>query len=73
MSEASDFIHDLVLLMPDSWKAPWTKLGPGQVILKMSQEKRDIIKNLKSEDLQNVRPDSCFMFQEPRRKGRWGL
>lgn len=71
MSKASDFLHDYCLFIPDCYKAPYTKVGPGGMIEKMSPENRELIKTLKSEDLQNVRPDSCYMFQHVGR-GRWG-
>jgi len=72
MSKASDLLDDYVLFIPDCYKAPWTKVGPGGMIEKMSPEKREILKTLKSEDLQNVRPDSTWIYQKPQGKGRWG-
>ena len=73
MSKASDFLNDFVVFIPDIYKAPWTKYGPGKLIEKMSPEDRELLKTLKSEDLQNIRPDSCWMYSPPKRKGRWGL
>lgn len=71
MSKASELLFGMTLLIPDCYKAPYTKYGPGQMVLRMSQENRDILKTLKSEDLQNMRPDACPMFQHVGR-GRWG-
>ena len=74
MSKAVDFLDDYVLWLPEIYKAPYTKYGPGQLVLqKMSPEQRELLKTLKSEDLQNIRPDSCWMYSPPRRRGRWGL
>lgn len=59
-----------------------SRLGPGQVVIKMSAEKREILKTLTSDDLQNIRPDTIFGtpeqqkewgFEPKKRKGRWGL
>ena len=36
------------------------KLGPGQIVLRLSQEKRDVLKELTSEEMQNMRPDSFW-------------
>lgn len=34
--------------------------GPGQVVLSLSEEKREILKGLTSEELQNIRPDAIW-------------
>ena len=34
--------------------------GPGQIVLGLSEEKRKILQNLKSEELQNLRPDAIW-------------
>lgn len=65
--EIIDKLRSREFLMPGLDK----KLGPGQVVeKKLSQEEKDIIKNLKSEDLQNMRYDAVW-FCNPKRKGRW--
>jgi hypothetical protein len=71
MSKASDLLDDYVLIIPDCYRAPYTKVGPGGMIEKMSADKREILKTLKSEDLQNIRPDANPMYQATG-KGRWG-
>lgn len=74
MSKASEFLRDLVLFMPESWQGPNSKHGPGQVIeKKVSPENRELLKTLKSEDLENERPDANMFYSKPKRKGRWGL
>jgi hypothetical protein len=73
MSEASELLHSMALWIPDTYRAPHTKYGPGYLVARMTGERREIIKTLKSSDLENERPDSCWMYQEPKRKGRWGL
>lgn len=45
--------------------------GPGQAVLGLSEAKRDIIKELKSSDLQNMRYDSVWGYNPNQRKGRW--
>ncbi len=67
MSEASEFLDNFCLIMPDCYK----KRPVGQVVLRMSPEKRALLATLKSEDLQNVRPDSCWLYNL-QGKGRWG-
>lgn len=46
-------------------------LGPGGLIEKLSEEKRKILSELKSDDLKNIRPDSIGLNQKKGR-GRWG-
>lgn len=57
MSRASEKLFDIVLFMPDSWHhyPPYykTKYGPGQAYEKFSQENKDILKELKSDDIKN--------------------
>jgi hypothetical protein len=81
MSKASDFLCEYVLCIPDCYKAPWTKVGPGGLIEKMSPENRELLATLKSEDLRNIRPDTIFGTPEnwkkwgcapPKTKGRFG-
>ena len=51
-----------------------SRLGPGQMVMRMSADKREILKTLKSEDLQNIRPDAIWGKSElSKKKGRWGL
>ena len=62
MSKASDFLNHYILFIPEKYKHPHTKYGPGQVVMQMSNEKRELLQSLKSEDLQNMRPDACSIF-----------
>jgi hypothetical protein len=57
MSKASEYLNDLVV---GPQPASWHNKGPGQVVLELSQEKRDLLKTLKSEDLTNQRFDSIW-------------
>lgn len=60
MSEAAELIFQLSLWMPDAWRS--RKLGPGQVYLeKLSDRQREILKNLKSEDMLKIRDDLVFV------------
>lgn len=43
----------------DFWNRPKYR-GPGQVILNLPQEKRELLQTLKSEDLSNIRPDATI-------------
>lgn len=52
MSEASDKLDEIIASV---WSD--TKLGPGQIILRLPQTTRDILKELKSDDLVAIRPD----------------
>lgn len=61
MTPAAEYIWNLSLLMPDCYKAPWTKYGPGQFVESRSEETREILKTLKSEDLRNIRDDLVFI------------
>jgi hypothetical protein len=45
-------------------------LGPGKLIEKLSSEKRAILSQLKSSDLQNLRTDTIWGTKKG--KGRWG-
>lgn len=57
--KATEILESLTLWIPDGWR----KLGPGQVILRLSKEQRDILKNLKSDDLVSLRPDSLYTIE----------
>ena len=48
----------------DKLKAPHTKLGPGQVVLGLSAEVREKLKNLKSSDIANLRIDALLLPEE---------
>lgn len=73
---AIDVLMDGICFCGDS-----SRLGPGQVVMKMSPEKREILKTLTSDDLLNIRPDAIWGTPEEKvtikkffkRKGRWGL
>lgn len=69
MSQALKLLNELTesifLGMFDS-----IKKTPGAVVLRLSAEKREILKNLTSDDVKNIRPD---LFGVPKSKGRWGL
>jgi len=58
MSKASEKLLEVVAFMPDSWHhyPPYnkTKYGPGQAYEKLSQETKDILKELKSDDIKNA-------------------
>lgn len=71
MSErALEALQELILT---GWcRDGWPHLGPGKVLAKAKPENRELLKMLTSDDVCNVRLDSIG-FQEPRRKGRWGL
>ena len=56
MSKASELIEHILYSMTDRTKAK----GPGQVVLGLSEEKRNVLKELTSEELQNIRPDSIW-------------
>ena len=49
------------------------KTTPGEVVLNMSLDKREALQTLKSEDLQNMRPDVIFGVSLPKKRGRWGI
>lgn len=69
MSKASDFLHNFLsftTLMPGQYD----HLGPGQVVLRMSEDKRKILSELKSEDLQNIRVDAIFGSKEAYEQSR---
>jgi len=55
MTPAAEFIFNCSLHMSDLYQAPWTKYGPGQFVLTRSEETREMLKTLKSEDLRNIR------------------
>lgn len=56
MSKASDKLDEIIASVGlDS-----NKRGPGQVILRLPQTTRDILKELKSDDLVAIRPDSIW-------------
>lgn len=61
MTPAAEYIWNFSLLIPDCYRAPWTKYGPGQYVLSRSKEVRDMLKTLKSEDLRNIRDDLVFV------------
>lgn len=66
MSKALDCLVDVIFSV---WMRDGCKhLGPGQVVLRLSSDKREILKDLKSDDLANIRPD--FIFGDISRYGR---
>lgn len=50
----TDLLFDLSLSI---WCLPATRVGPGQIVMGLPDEKREILKQLKSDDLKNIRPD----------------
>lgn len=58
MSKASELLNSIVIFMPDSWheQPPYykTKYGVGKVYERFTQEQKDILKTLKSDDIKNV-------------------
>jgi hypothetical protein len=61
MTPAAEYIFNFSLWIPDCYRAPYTKYGPGQFVLSRSQETRELLKTLKSEDLRNIRDDLVFV------------
>ncbi len=61
MTPAADLIFNFSLLIPECYQAPYTKYGPGQLVLKMSPKRRAVLQALKSEDLRDIRPDLVFI------------
>ncbi len=58
MTQAVRLLDSILL---NTWLRDGRKnLGPGQVILNLSNNNRNILKNLRSEDLKNIRLDSIF-------------
>ena len=64
MSQASDKLFDVTLLMPDSWHNDppiyKTKYGPGKAYEMLTEESKEILRQLKSDDIKNIRPDYCW-------------
>lgn len=58
MSQASKKLMDIVICMPDTWHdfPPYykTKYGIGQAYERLPQETKDILKDLKSDDIKNA-------------------
>lgn len=56
MSKALDLLEDILvnICLYDSGR--YKKMGPGQVILSLPTEKREILAELTSEELSNIRP-----------------
>jgi hypothetical protein len=69
MSKAFDILYEVILstFVGESHK----RFGPGGLITKLPPEKREILKTLSSTELENMRPDACFL-RGPVGKGRWG-
>ncbi len=67
MTPAAEYVYNLSMFMPDVYKAPYTKYGVGQFVLTRSEETREMLKTLKSEDLKNIRPDLVFVPDDRRR------
>lgn len=57
MSKAMKLLEEIMFGV---WTEDSRKLGPGQVVLRLKQEERDILKTLTSKELQNMRPDSFW-------------
>ena len=69
---AAEKLHDILISMPDRWhhEPPYheTQLGPGQAIAQLSQETRDLLGDLKSDDLRNISLPSYYFLS--RRESR---
>lgn len=61
MSPAAEYIFNLSLTMTACYQAPYTKYGPGQFVLTRDEKTRQVLRQLKSEDLQNIRDDLVFI------------
>ena len=71
MSKVLEVLDDAMMMC--FWRDGMKHLGPGQVVMKLSPEKREILSKLTSEEAQSLRPDLIYGYQKPKRKGRWGL
>lgn len=60
MSKASDFIDELVSCPLPAWAYSKEYSLPGKFIEKFKPEQRELIKELKSSDWDNIRLDSFF-------------
>lgn len=70
MSKPVEFIFDFALhqnFWPRGIKQSFG--GPGGFVKKQSDEVRDMLKTLKSKDLQNIRPDAMW-FLIPQKEDR---
>jgi hypothetical protein len=57
MSKASDALHDAVIFIPDAYRSGpgyKSKHGPGQYVARMSPERRELLSQLKSDDIRAV-------------------
>lgn len=68
MSKASEFLRDFLLIIPDCYRHSTV----GQVVLKMSPAKRQLLSELKSEDIENIRPSTIWGPVCRKGRGRWG-
>lgn len=59
MSRALDLLRDIIL---NTWlRGERKNLGPGQIILELPEEKREILKELTSDEVGSIRPDSLLV------------
>lgn len=72
MSKAFETVWSLSLWMPDGWKNQYgykSKYGPGQIVEKcLGEERRAALKELKSDELANIRPDLVYVYDERQRR-----
>ena len=64
MTKGAEAIFSLSLWMPDAWLdcPPYqSKYGPGQILPMLSAEVRHSLKELKSDDIKNIRPDLVYI------------
>ena len=66
LSPAAEYIFNLSIWMPDPYKAPYSKYGPGQFVLSRSPETRAMLSQLKSEDMLKIRNDLILVPPDPR-------
>lgn len=70
MSKAMELLDDVILT--SYCRDGMRHLGPGQVVMRLPPEKREILSQLTSDEVASVRPDTVFGPAAPKRKGRWG-
>lgn len=68
MSKALDLLTDLVSLYSIRSERENRNSKPGQAILKLSPEKRDILKQLTSDEVKNMRFDYIFGINPKKKK-----
>lgn len=63
-STAAEVIYNFSLWMPDCYNNHFpyrSKYGPGQWVENRSEETRVMLRELKSDDLTNIRPDCVYV------------